>query len=100
MEVRRIVKILDEVYGSCRDALNDDGGLVLVAENIQDLEVIRKRYIRLDRDLYESVSLLKSKNQPYLNVLYLCNNEFGINVIMPLSIAPKVLLEELKLVTD
>jgi hypothetical protein len=99
-EVLRIVTILDEVYGADRDVDNGDGGFVLIAENVQDLSLISQRYMKLDNATYEAVELVKCSNQPYLNVLYLSNNEFGINIFMPVSIAPRLLLEELKRVRN
>jgi hypothetical protein len=95
-EALRIVTILDEVYGAGRDVDNGDGGFVLIAENVRDLALISQRYMKLDSGTHEAVDLVKCGRTPYINVLYLSNNEFGINVFMPMSIAPMVLLEELE----
>jgi hypothetical protein len=88
----RIVSMLDKEYGSDRDAENGDGGFVLVAENIQDLSVIEQRYVKLDSNQHEAVDVVKSESGMYINALFLCNNEFGINIFIPMDIAPKVLL--------
>jgi hypothetical protein len=91
----RIVTKLDEVYGAERDVDGGDGGFVLIAENLQDVRLIGQRYVRLDSERHEAVDVVKSDSGTYINALFLCNNEFGINVFMPVSIAPEVLLREL-----
>jgi hypothetical protein len=95
-EALRIVKILDDVYGEERDVDNGDGGFVLIAENIQDLLLISQQYTKLDSNTHEAVTLVKCSKESYINALYLSNNEFGMNIFIPVSIAPKLLLEELK----
>ena len=92
----RVVKILDDVYGANRDVDNNDGGFALIAENIEDVELISRRYKNLESDTYEAVDIINSSSGRYiLNVYFLNTNEFGINVILPLEIAPKVLLKDL-----
>jgi hypothetical protein len=91
----RIVSRLDEVYGAERDVDNGDGGFVLIAENVQDLEAIGRRYVRLDENRHEAVDVVKSEGGVFINVLFLCNNEFGINVFLPVEIAPQALLKDL-----
>jgi hypothetical protein len=92
-EALRLVKILDEVYGADRDVDHSDGGFVLIAENVQDLAALQRQYVELDMSRYEVVSVVQCAVQPWLNALCLCNNEFGINVLMPVLIAPSVLLK-------
>jgi hypothetical protein len=94
-EVLRIVKILDEAYGADRDVEHGDGGFVLIAENIQDLASINRQYVDLDSNQQEVVSVVQCARESYLNALFLCNNEFGINVFFPVSIAPSTLLRAL-----
>jgi hypothetical protein len=90
-----IVSILDEVYGAERDVDNADGGFVLIAENIQDVTNIGQRYVKLDSNQQEAVSVVKCEGIAYIDAFFLCNNEFGINVFMPMNIAPDVLLSNL-----
>jgi hypothetical protein len=92
--VLRIVSILDEMYGAERDVDNNDGGFAVVAENVQDMSLIGQRYVKLDDNRHEAVDVVKCKKGMYINALFLCNNEFGINVFMPLDIAPQVLLKD------
>jgi hypothetical protein len=91
----RIVTTLDEVYGVGRDVDNNDGGFVLVVENVKDLSAINERYVRLDDNRHEAVDVVKCKSGAYINALFLCNNEFGINVFIPMDIAPSALLRNL-----
>ena len=92
----RIVTILDGTYGADRDVDHGDGGFVLIAENVQDLAAISQQYVDLDSNRHEAVSPVQCENRPYINALFLCNNEFGINVLMPVSIAPSIITEALK----
>jgi hypothetical protein len=94
-ETLRIVTMLDEVYGADRDVDQSDGGLVLIAVSKQDLRLIEQRYMKLNENRHEGVTLVKCENGPYINVFFLCNNEYGINVFLPVSVAPHILLEEL-----
>jgi hypothetical protein len=95
-EALRIVKMLDEVYGADRDVDHSDGGFVLIVENVQDLGVVKRQYVGTDSNRHEVVSVVQCEKEPYLNVFYLCNNEFGINVFMPISIAPSFITDGLK----
>jgi hypothetical protein len=87
-----IVTILDKAYGAGRDVDNGDGGFVLIAENVQDLSLIGRKYVKLDGNGQEVVDVVKCEKGVYINALFLRNNEFGINVFMPVDIAPSVLL--------
>jgi hypothetical protein len=91
-EAFRIVRILDEAYGANRDVDNGDGGFVLIAENVQDVERISRSYFDLTSNAYEVVDIVNSDNGVLLDVFVLRNNEFGINILMPVGIAPRNLL--------
>ena len=91
----RIVTMLDETYGAGRDVDNSDGGFVIIAENIQDISLFGQRYMKLDSNRHEAVDILKGEKGQYVNVLLLCNNEFGINIFMPIEIAPDILLRDI-----
>ena len=90
-----IVNVLDDNYGTDRDVDEEDGGFVVILQNIQDIEEATTEGIQLDEDMYEHVNLVKCENGDYINVLYLANNEFGINVFLPKDIAPTELLDGL-----
>jgi hypothetical protein len=91
----RIVTMLDETYGSGRDVDGGDGGFVLIAESVQDVSLIGQRYVRLDSKRHEAVDVVKCEKEPYINAFFLHNNEFGINVFMPVKIASEALLRGL-----
>jgi hypothetical protein len=91
-----IVKALDENYGENRDVDEEDGGFCLVLQNVQDIQEAADWHIRLDKGTHEYVNLVKCADGDYLNVLYLMNNEFGVNVFLPKDITPKILLEDLE----
>jgi hypothetical protein len=91
----RIVSILDKTYGADRDVDNSDGGFVVIVENVQDISFIDQRYARLNDNRHEVVDVVKCEKGSYINALFLCNNEFGINVLMPMDMAPQVLLKDL-----
>jgi hypothetical protein len=93
-EALRLAKILDDLYGTDRDVDISDGGFVLVIENIEDVQTVSQKYVRLDDNRHEAVDVLKCESEVYINAFFLCNNEFGINVLMPINIAPKSLREE------
>lgn len=95
-EALRIAVILDDNYGADRDVDENDGGYVLIAETVEDVAAINERYIRLDSDTHEFVTLIKCEDKPYISVLYLCNNDFGISVLLPQSICPQILLNDLE----
>jgi hypothetical protein len=94
-EALRIVTTLDEVYGPDRDVDHSDGGFVLIAENVQDIELINRQYMRLGDNRHEVVDVFKCESGVHINAFFLLNNEFGINVLMPSNIAPHALLEDL-----
>ena len=57
-EALRIVSMLDEQFGEERNVENDDGGIVFIVLNEEDLTYFGQRYPDLDRDLFEYVELL------------------------------------------
>ena len=94
-EALRIVTILDNEYGADRNVDNGDGGFILIAEKVQDVALIRERYKNIGSDACEAVDVFNGSNGQYLNAFFLSNNEFGINILMPIEIAPVVLLGDL-----
>ena len=93
--VLAVVKILDDNYGSERDVDQGDGGFALIVENVQDLATLTTWHIRLDMNAHDGLNLVRCEARDYLNVFYLMNNEFGVNVFLPKAIAPKAMLDEL-----
>lgn len=77
-----------EILDSCYNSHGIDGGYILLAENVQDVEDIRRIYIDYSTEPVESVKKLND----YLSVLYLPATEYSITVVLPESIA----LDEMK----
>lgn len=82
MEIERLSHQLDELYGEKRDE-NSDGGIIIIAEKKSDLKTIKAEYASLNECDCEGEGLIATAGCNYVNQLYLSNNEFGVNVIMP-----------------
>ena len=89
-EVLRIVTILDKYYGKDRDIYKNDGGFVFIAENKSDLDYFIENYIDPKAGSYEDIKIIKAENVQYFNILFLCNNEFSINLIFPVNLMPEL----------
>ena len=81
-EVYRIARTLDELYGEQRSA-ESDGGFIIVAEKKKDLKTIEAEYVSLNESDCEGEDIITTSNGSYVNQVYLCINEFCVNVIMP-----------------
>jgi hypothetical protein len=51
--------------------------------------------MKLDGNSHEVVDVLKCESGIYINAFFLHNNEFGVNILMPLEIAPSGFLRDL-----
>ena len=78
-----IVSILDKYYGKDRDVYTNDGGFVFIAENKDDLSYFISHHIDPNNGSYEDAQLFKTEQGYYLDILFLCNNEFSINLLTP-----------------
>ncbi|KXL52886.1 hypothetical protein CLNEO_19100 [Anaerotignum neopropionicum] len=79
-EVTRIAEILDDNYGADRDVFEEDGGYICILEKDSDVVELNTRH---EVDLSEATPEICTKFlDGWLNALILCNNEFGINVIL------------------
>ena len=95
-EALRVLSRLDAAYGADRDVEKDDGGFILVVEKVCDLCQVEQMGLKLDGFGHETLDVFQSEQGPYANILFLCNNEFGINVILPMRMAPRGLVQELE----
>jgi hypothetical protein len=86
-----ILQVLDEEYGSERMKYEDAGGYVVIIEKKEDMQKIKNQtYIDFDEIIPEYVDkIICANGEIYTNSLILCNNDFGISFIMPLSITPQ-----------
>ena len=91
--IKSQVEMLDAVYGTERDADNDDGGYVLLLlpdKDIKDresiyLEVLKKYHFHMDTAEVENI-LYKDECWEWYSDLFLSTNEYGVTVIYPLCL--------------
>ncbi|WP_252220294.1 hypothetical protein, partial [Clostridium sp. CMCC3678] len=76
--IKEILEILDPEYGVDRDKYADDGGYVVVVENIEDFKEIHKKInIDINDVIVEYVDkILCADGKVYTNSLALCNNDY------------------------
>ena len=74
-----------EILDSCYNSHGIDGGYILLAENIQDIEDIKRIHVDYSDEPVENVKKLND----YLSILYLPATEYSITVVLPESIAPE-----------
>lgn len=73
------------ILDSCYNSHGIDGGYILLAENIQDIEDIRIIHVDYSTEPVENVKKLND----YLSILYLPATEYSITVVLPETIAPE-----------
>lgn len=91
---KKILTILDNEYGANRN-LDDDGGYILIIENKEDLEALEDEIGIPTADLLAEYSdtIPCNNSLTFTNSLILCNNDFGISLIIPLELTPSSLKE-------
>lgn len=72
---------------------NELNAYILLAENIEDLQEV-KNVIDFETHLCEWAEYA-DKAQQYVTAVYQLNNDFGVDLYLPISIAPDVIKEEL-----
>lgn len=94
--IKGILTILDEAYGEDRDK-NVDGGYVIVVEEKDDFELIKKNtHINIENVIVEYVDLVECSNgKVYTSSLVLCNNDYSISFIISLEITPQNILKQM-----
>ena len=88
-----IVSILDKYYGKDRDVYKNDGGFVFIAENKEDLSYFISHHIDPNNSTYEDAQIFRTEREYYLDILFLCNNEFSINLLTPARFLPEISAE-------
>ena len=73
-----IISVLDREYGADRNFEDNDGGFVIYADSQDEIDEVRN-IMHLNKKVPELVDVIGGCT----NVLYLKNNEFGINFIAP-----------------
>ena len=85
-----IVSNLDKYYGKDRDVYKSDGGFVFIAENKEDLSYFISHHINPNNGSYEDARLFKTGRGYYLDIFFLCNNEFSISLLTPAELLPEI----------
>lgn len=95
--IKNILVILDDSYGENRNKYSDNGGYVIVVENIDDFQIIKNNtYIDIENIIVEYVDQIEcSTGKRYISSLILCNNDYSISLIIPLEITPKNILNQI-----
>lgn len=88
-----IVSNLDKHYGKDRDVYKNDGGFLFIAENKEDLSYFISHYINPSNGTYEDARLFRTEQGNYLDIFFLCNNEFSINLLTPAKLLPEISAE-------
>lgn len=90
-EVLQIVSVLDKHYGADIDIYKNDGGFVFIAENRSDLDYFIENHIDPRKGSYEDIRIIRAEHMQYFNIFFLCNNEFSINLILPVNLMPELM---------
>ena len=85
-----IVSNLDRYYGKDRDVYKSDGGFVFIAENKEDLSYFISHHVNPNDGSYEDAQLFRTERGYYLDIFFLCNNEFGISLLIPAVLLPEI----------
>lgn len=89
--VSEVIDILNENYGEDRDVDKDLGGYVLIAENIVDIEVIKKDILKgLIEEYTDIVECSEGVN--YTSSLFLLSSDYSVVVVTTEELS-KFLLE-------
>lgn len=85
-----ILQVLESEYGKDRK-YEDDGGYVVSLGKEEDLEELKdKAYIDCNDIIPEFVDKIECANgEVFTNSLILCNNDYGISLIMPIELTPQ-----------
>ena len=89
--ITELINTLDSEYGADRK-LTDDGGYVLYLTKNDNIEEALKE---IDIDLGKNAPEYMDIIGEYISVLFLFNNEYGVNVFMPKKVAPQSWLDEI-----
>ena len=92
-EVLRLAKTMDHYYGADRNGPLEDGGIVVIVRTHLDLQRFRQLYLDPRIGVCESARIITTPKGPWLHLLFLCNNEFGIDLMLPARLLPEVVAE-------
>ncbi|AFS79814.1 hypothetical protein Curi_c28220 [Gottschalkia acidurici 9a] len=94
--IKDVATILDTEYGECRDIDYDIGGYILIIESKDEFKKLKDIHIDINDTIYEYVDRIKvENNNDWINALILCNNDFGVSIIMPIPIVPEKIIDSI-----
>ncbi|SET74401.1 hypothetical protein SAMN05660297_03348 [Natronincola peptidivorans] len=94
--IKEIATILDNEYREYRDVDEGDGGYILVIESESDFSKLKEIYLDINDLIPEYVDKINvTGKEDWVNVLIICNSDFVISLIMPISIASAYLIDEI-----
>lgn len=91
-EIKRVANIFDENY-NCN---NIDGGYILLAENIDDVLEIIHEHFDFSLNTFELADVITCDNgTDYVSVLYLLATEYAIQLLLPVSLTPTAITDNI-----
>ena len=90
VQVRAVLAVLDEEYGTNRNIQKDLGGYVLLCDNDTTIEELDE-VVNLSYDLYEWADEIETYNDTYVMALYLLSSDYSI-----VTVTTKALFDELQ----
>jgi hypothetical protein len=95
--ILNLVSMLDNRYGDKRNLDVDDGGYALILESKEDLPSLKEIEIDIYDEVFEYVKRVPcDDSEDWVNALVLFNNEFGVSIYMPVSLASKKMVKEME----
>lgn len=88
--LQECIEILDDAYGENRD-YSKKGGYVVVAENCDDVSFV-KNMLDYENRPCEWVDMVSD----HIIAMYLISDDYAIVVAMPVSVAPNIILQEMR----
>lgn len=92
--IKGYLRILETVYGADRNIDNSDGGYVVWLEEGDSLEMLQEIDLDVEELTAEYTEIVALENgDKFSNTFVVFNNEFAVNLIMPISMTPKHFLD-------
>ena len=90
VQVRAVLKVLDDEYGKDRNLHKDLGGFVLLCDSDTTADEVRE-VINLSFDLYEWADEIETYNETYIMALYILSSDYSV-----VTVTTKALFDELQ----
>jgi len=99
--IEGITATLVKYYGDDRNIDEDMGGYISVIKTEEELYELKNDNMDVWESYPEYVDRIVVKNdkdnvEDWTNSLILCNNDFAISIIMPISITPQNFIDEME----